>query len=200
MHDSNDPKPGCCRRVPEWVGVSVIQVGDLRPRARFSAGRVVGQALRLGCTGRLPMKGPWHPHLQKLAFSHTHARTPDRRQPAQMVSQQPGRTFRRSHFLLYLVLTVILAIIFSRATPRLSALLNHLGVRTSSSVGIPGPLRGILPLHSYSTVSQGNQDHIDHVSHCDKVSSFPPGSRHYFSFWPLHLISNTKNQTSSDNS
>lgn len=150
--------------------------------------------------------GTSHLQMQRLAFSHAHARMlkyPDRldwlsilaRQPAQMVSQQPRRTIRRTHFLLYLVLTVILAIILSRATPRLSALLNHLGVRTSSSVGIPGPLRGILPLHSYSTVSQVNQGHIDHVSHCDKVSSCPPGSRplslfgHFFSRPPQNHIS-----------
>ncbi|KAG8170052.1 hypothetical protein KVR01_000797 [Diaporthe batatas] len=89
-----------------------------------------------------------------------------------MVAQQPTRTIRRSHFVLYLVITVTLAIILSRATPRLSALLDHLGARTSSSVGIPGSLRGILPLHSALTVSQPNQAHSNHISHCDKMAAY----------------------------
>lgn len=168
-------------------GHDSVRVGSSDRHCGVCGSDVQGDSRRKGALAFSPAEA---------CFSHVHTEFADSlpsvsSQPVQMVPQQPRRTISRSHFLLYLVLTVILAIIFSRATPRLSALLNHLGVRTSSSVGIPGPLRGILPLHSYSTVSQGNQDHIDHVSHCDKVSSFPPGSRPVSPFGHLISPSNT---------
>lgn len=75
-----------------------------------------------------------------------------------MVTNQSRRTHGRFNLLVYFVLSVILAIVLSRAAPRLSALFHQFGTRTSSSgprinLADSGPLRGILPLHTQTAVT-----------------------------------------------
>lgn len=102
-----------------------------------------------------------------------------------MVTQQPRRTHGRFNFLFYLVLTVTVAILLSRAAPRLSALFHQFqfGTRTSSSgprpsINLPdsGALRSLSPLHtssgtqSQTIVSQHPTDKYHLQS--DKVSCY----------------------------
>lgn len=87
------------------------------------------------------------------------------------------RSRGRFNFLFYLVATVIVAVAFSRAAPRLSALLNHFGSRTPSSgprinLVDSGALRGIQPLRAHTAASHSHSRSDHNQPQSDKVSFF----------------------------